>query len=142
MPLDDSSSSSKLNETVSAPSAATLTNRHSKISQDSSLIDSAAPAADLVEPSAPLLNDSADVSGQQKADATHIWAVSKPAGIPHESGLPLAADQSQSKNLDSNVDDGSNVKFNLHVPQKELGEERDAEQWANEPRSGRLTEVQ
>lgn len=136
-----SSSGSNLNETVSAPSAATLTNRHSKISQDSSLTDSAAPAGELVEPSAPSMDDSGDVSGQtQKADETHIWAVSKPAGIPHESGLPLAADHNKTV-LDSNIDKGSN-KFNLDVQQKDVGEERNAEQWANEPRSGRLTEVQ
>jgi hypothetical protein len=117
--------------------AATLTNRATKETRDSSLEQSGSPSKPIdaahstLDAAAPAFEPSAPVQ-EQEQPAGGVWAVSKPAGIAHEAGLPL-----KSSSTDSTIHDklASGEKFHLGVKDNN----NDAA-YASEPRSGNIAE--
>jgi len=117
------SSSSEATASDAINAAATLTNRATKQTRDSSLekapkhIDA---SESTLDPAAPAFEPLA-----AKQDEAPMYVISKPAGIEHEAGLPLKSD----------VPAAANVTDKL-AP--EGGQKDDV--WINEPRSGGLNE--
>jgi len=129
--------SSEATASSAIDSAATLTNRRTKESRDSSLDKPIDPEDSILDPSAPVFEPAAPEEPAAPGAAA-VWAVSKPAGIEHEAGLPLKSELLASNEASKGLDtDKLGDKSHLSISGGGL---KDDAPFGNEPRSGRMAE--